>query len=212
MYNVGKVWVLGVFVICLCSVPACAALVSFDIGMIFNGTGMPTNPAPWLNAAFEDVSANTVELTITTINLTGTEKIGEVYFNLDPALNPNQLGFTNPTIVSGQFEIPSISKGYDSCKADGDGLYDFSFTFSGGAALAFNGGDAVKYTLTLAGLTSDSFNFTSAHGGGEGEYITAAHLMALGTSNNSVWATIPEPATMTLLGLGVMGLLKKRRA
>jgi hypothetical protein len=174
---------------------------------------VPTNPPPWLNATFDDGgSAGTVDLTITALGLTAGEKVAGVYFNLDPVLNPALLAFSAPT-KTGTFENPTISKGLNGFKADGDGFYDILIAFNNdGATKAFNGGEAVKYTITLASLTANSFDFVSAPDGGEGEYKTAAHLQSLGTCGNSAWVTTPEPATICLLGLGALSLLRRKRS
>ncbi|MGA2323295.1 MAG: PEP-CTERM sorting domain-containing protein [Sedimentisphaerales bacterium] len=190
-----------------------ATIVSLNMGVIFTGDGVPTNPAPWLKATFDDGgSSGSVVLTITAVGLTGGEKVNEVLFNLDPALNPALLAFSAPT-KTGSFEDPDISKGVDSFKADGDGYYDILIAFNtDGMMDAFNGGESVKYTITLASLTANSFDFVSAPGGGTGQYITAAQLQALGTSGNSAWVTTPEPATLSLLAVGAAALLRRRKS
>lgn len=200
-------------ILCVCSVPASAALVSFDMTVIFEGPGVPTNPPPWLNATFDDGgSAGTVDLTITALGLIGNqEKVRGVYFNFDPALDLTQLVFSAPS-KTGSFEDPVISLGVDSFQADGDGLYDILIDFNNdGQQKAFNGGDAVKYTISLASLTANSFDFSSTPSGEMGAYQTAAHLLGLGESQDSAWVTIPEPTTICLLGLGVLLLRRKRK-
>jgi len=188
-----------------------AALLSLHMGTIYSGTGLPTNPPPWLNATFNDGgSSGSVVLTISAAGLTADERVKGVYFNLDPSINPTNLVFSAPT-KSGTFDDPAISKGANAYKADGDGYYDILIEFTeDGAPLAFNGGESVSYTITLASLTANSFDFLSAPGGGAGQYNTAAHIQSLGTSGDSAWITTPEPATMCLLGLGALALRRKK--
>ena len=209
-----RCFVIGVVVVVLLFTSNVAAtIVPFDMTVIYEGTGVPTNPPPWLNATFDDGgSAGTVDLTISAPGLVENgEKVAGVYFNLDPALDPTQLVFSAP-IKTGQFEDPGINLGIDSFKADGDGYYDIRIDFDqDGWKKAFNGGEAVEYTITLASLTANSFDFISAPDGGAGEYETAAHLIGL-ADGDSAWITIPEPTTICLLGLGGLGLLRRRKS
>ncbi len=202
-------------------VSAEAAIVPLDFGNIFSNTGTPANPPPWLKASFADVSPGVVELTISAVGLFDGEKIGEVYFNLDPALNPFQLMFSDP-VKTGSFSNPTIthgtsSKPYDQYKADGDGKYDILIAFDTTTAGAFSNGESVKYTITLESLTANSFDFLSTSTGGSGPYLAASHIQdTSGITGNSAWVyavhgnQIPEPATIGLLGLGVLALRKKK--
>jgi len=208
-------------ILCVCSVPVSAAIVSFDMSVIFGDDGgVPTNPSPWLNATFDDgETPGTVTLTVTVLNLVGPEKVGGVYFNLDPVFDQDDLdamAFSAPSKTgsgdSPWFNDPGISKVIDGYKADGDGYFDILIDFhDDGPSKAFTAGDAVEYTITLASLTANSFDFPSAVSGGQGVYNAAAHLKGLGEFEESAWVTTPEPATICLLGIGGLLLRRKRR-
>jgi hypothetical protein len=205
------VWAVSIMLLMFPLYSAKAALV-FDIGYKFNGDGTMYNPGPWMNITFVDVSPGVVDMTITNVGLAGGEKVKSVYLNLDPNLNPALLAFSDPTIT-GNVEVDSISKGIDSYQANGDGLYDILIEFNtDGPNKAFNGGEAVEYTISLSGLTASSFDFVSAEDGGVGQYKVATHINSPSdVDGTSVWATIPEPATIALLGLGAIALLRKHR-
>lgn len=204
------------FTLCLCAVPASATTVSFELDFIFSGPGEPTNTVgPWVTAVFSDVSTDTVDLTISAPGMTGdTEKVSAMYFNLDPSLDVTLLNFSS-MITSDNVELSmfGIGLGDDAHQANGDGHFDILIDFNkDGESKAFNEDETVQFTITLAGLTAESFNFPSTMDGGEGEYSVAGHLLSVGVGEDSAWITVPEPATIALLGLGALALLRKRRA
>ena len=68
----------------------------------------------------------------------------------------------------------------------------------------------------MPGLTVDSFDFYSALSGGNGPLQTAAHVQGIGDGGAySGWVNrtieVPEPATMSLLALGGMALLRRKK-
>jgi hypothetical protein len=195
--------------------PLCSAQASLNLnlGTKFNGDGTMYNPGPWVTVSVADVAAGQVDLTISTVGLSGGEKVGGLYLNLDPALNPADLAFSAAT-MTGSFEEPTRATGYNNQKADGDGYYDIQFTFNpDGPSKAFNGSESLKYTISLAGLSASSFNFLSGppDGGGTGPFLAVVDLRSPSdVSGTTVWATTPEPTTIVLLGLGAFALRRRK--
>lgn len=201
--------------LCVCAVPSLATILTFDMSVIFEGPGVPTNELgspPWVQVEFDDGgTSGTVTMTISAPGLeSNPEKISQMYFNLDPLLDPTQLVFSDLAMSTNILE-PDISLGTDLYKADGDGFFDILLAFNtNGPALAFNGGDTIEYTISLSGLTADSFDFVSAADGGPGEFYVAAHLLSLGTAQDSAHVTVPEPTTIALLALGGLWFRKRK--
>jgi hypothetical protein len=99
--------------------------------------------------------------------------------------------------------------GDDDFKADGDGWFDILLVFPILSADHFNLDEVVVYTITGTGITASDFNDLSAESGGQGIYLSAAHIQ--GTNGGSDWlGAVPEPSTVVLLGLGLTGLLFAR--
>ncbi len=201
--------------------------ISFDMSIEFSGPagavppeGIPPEGAPpWLRATFTDSGVDIVTLTLEAINLTDKEIVKEWLFNLDPSLLPGydatDLVFSN-LIKTGSFNDPTINTGVNSFMADGDGFFDIEILFStaNGSPKRFGVLEKAEFTISgIVGLTAESFNFVSWEDGGQGEYETAAHILAIGQNNNdSGWVATPEPATLAVLLIGSLALLRKRKA
>ncbi len=204
------------------AMPVRATIVSIPMSVEFSEATPPVGVAPWLTVTFDDMNTpGTVEMTLATTNLTGTEFVRELDINLNTAYDPaSALSFSAPAKI-GTFANPTISQLLNGFKADGDGKYDVKFAFStgGGASGRFGVGESVKYTITGIGpaaglLVATDFAFLSEPDGGHGPFLVAAHVQGIGAGgDDSGWIThgIPEPATGCLLVLSCLGFLLQRK-
>ena len=200
-------------------------IYNFDIGgdPIFSGTP-PASAAPWVTLYIQDAGSDAVSLTISNGGLTATEKLTQLYMNLDPTLTPTSLIFTQVGSTPGVF-VPTmsggISEGVNAFKADGDGKYDVLFDFSTNPGDSFTGGESISYLITgISGLNAMSFyNFLSLPAGGHGPFFAAGHVQSIAYGEGSGWIAptgaeeipVPEPGSASLFLLaGVVGILRHR--
>lgn len=190
-----------------------AAEIVFPLTYEFSGAVAPSGQAPWLVVSLTD-KPGYVELTLDATGLVGSEFVFGAYLNMDTNLNPNDLSIDLISKV-GSFDEPAYSYGVNAFKADGDGLYDIllSFARGGGANKRFGAGEVAVFSITsIVGLSAVDFDVDSQPAGGHGPFRTAAHVGGIGlTGDDSGWITTPEPATMSLLALGAVALLRKRK-
>ncbi len=207
----------------LVATSAQALTVTHGLNVEFSGATPPSSgTTPWVTASFDDSfgGPNTVRLTMSTPNLSGTEFMSQLYLNFDPTLDPTQLTFTAVDVSDSNPENGDanngIFTGVNAFQSDGDGIYDILFDFPpppGGGSDLFTAGETVIYDITyIAPITAASFDYFSYEGGGNGTYLAAAHIQGIGVDGlDSGWiGVVPEPSTALLLGLGLAGLGVRR--
>ena len=180
-----------------------ADIVTIGLNTTYSGTS-PAGSTPWITATFIDVSPNTVQLTMTANNLTGSEFVSGWYFNLTPSLDPINLTFTG--VNTGAVGTTLITNSTDCCKPDGDGQFDIRFDFpTAGDSGRFNTGESVVYNIYSTGLSASSFNAYNTPKVGNPFFTSAAHIQD-GTSSGWIAATtatvVPEPISSTLFVIG----------
>jgi len=209
LLRVGRAAAGAVLLVSLLSPSRAAADFYYYFDHSFSGAS-PSLPSPWITEFFHDVSPGTVNLTITASDLASTEFMSELYINLNPSKAPTSLAFSMLG-SSGSFTLPSISKGVDSFKADGDGKYDVKFSFGTADGTRFTAGDSITYQITvITGLVAMDFDYLSAPAGGSGPFLSATHIQGItnctdtsGWANPNVLTPVPEPAPVALFGLAL---------
>jgi hypothetical protein len=217
----------------LFSLQASAAIVTFYLDYEFSGAQQPQGPTPWATATIEDTGLDKVTLTMETTNLVDSEFVSEWYFNFSG--DATQLSFTPVDTADATVNgvLTDNTNSNAQFKADGDGFFDIKFDFApppgNPTATKFTGGETIVYDITLAGISASDFNMFSAPGGGNGAYLSAAHVQSISDTGycdgstpdltgacGSGWiGAVPVPAAVWLFGSGLLGLVgvaRRKRA
>ena len=224
--------ILVVMALCLVHGQADADTLILKPDVEFSVNTAPVNTPPWMTATFEDFGTNTVRLTMSADNLTGTEFISKWFFNFDGDAAVLEFAY-----IDGSSTGPESSQVYtgetNNTKADGDGYYDIGFYFPTANGSRFEADETIVYDITYTSAISvSSFNFFSTPGGGNGTYLTAAHVQSIapdsgglcgngipvndppnnGTCSGWVGTTtvVPEPVSSTLFLVGAATLGYRR--
>ena len=190
---------------------ALANTLTLEATQEFGGGTPPAGDIPWVRATFDDTGkTQSVDLRFEALNLTGSEHVGGLYLNLNPAFDASGLAFF-PIEKHGDFVSPVISLGNDAFKADGDGKYDlyFEFATTGNDQDRFGPGDWFNLGIgstTGLDLTAPAFSFESAPDGNSGPFYMAARIEGIGPNNASAWIATPEPSSCALAMLALIGL------
>ena len=193
-----------------------AALYTFNFDTIVSGD--PPGGFSIATMTIEDTVADSV---LVTLNHNSTSLDGQfitgLWLNLDPFITPVQSAQTPINKFDG-----ALQSGLDSQNNAGlnfDLFQGFQTNNDGGGVDRLKPGEAISFVLTGSGLDAADFLSTAVPTGGQRDDI-AAMIFVQGLPNggsvklgstDEEFPSVPEPASMGALALGIVALLRKAR-
>lgn len=193
------------------AVCAQATVINWSYDTVLSGqTDTPVGPAPWATLVISDVSANTVDFVLTNTSVffypsaptLNTQFLTALQLNLVPGLDPADLVLTN---IHNTVDFSNQTNGPG-------GSFDLAVSGPTKNSGRLTPGEFAEWTLSETGLSANSFLADSS--GPNGGLLTLLHIQGIpGTSNEgSTWVTVPEPATLGCMIVGLAALLGKKRS
>lgn len=196
---------VGISVAVMASASIASAAIQFDFSNLATGS-TPAGTAPWATLVGNQNGANRVDFTFShNASSAAGQFITRLYLNISPF--PGNLALTLVGATP-QYSSHSFSQNGHS---DASSSFDFEMQFgtsnAGGGLARLEPGESMSFFITGTGLTESSF---LAMSGGTPRQAMI-HLQGIPGGQSGKLTPVPEPATLGVLGIGAIALLRRRR-
>lgn len=201
--------VLPIAVLSLGAVVAHSAVV-FHFSDVYTGD-IPDGGAPFATVTITDVAMDTVRLRLDH-NATSGEGQFLTQLNLNLTSIPDSIMFTNYENEH-KFALP-ITYGNDFFVDAGlkfDMKMQFQVSNAGGGVNRLKPGEYVSVDMTASGLNENWFMAYATPAGDNKPVLSMLHLQGISDGGSSKLEGVPEPATLTALGIGLTAFFKRRK-
>jgi MYXO-CTERM domain-containing protein len=193
---------------------AAGTIATFDVSAAFSGAQSQGIP-PFIHLEFDDaIAPGAVRMTASAPGLNASEWVALMHLNVDPAIAPTDLFFSNFVIHSGTMLQPIISRGANAFEADAGGFFDLQFQFSvsgGGFTRRWNLGESFSFDITgPPELNANSFGFFSAAPAANGVQALSLLIQGIGANAEEGYHSVPEPGAGALALLALTALARRR--
>lgn len=188
------------------AIAANAAVYSFNFDVLV--TGDPYGGTNVATLTIADSGANQV---LVTLDHNATSSAGQfitdLWFNLNPFIVPTQTNQSPSNKFNGG--IVAALNGVGSAGINFDLEQAFQTSNAGGGVNRLKPGESISFNLSGAGL--DAGDFVSKSTGNRTDLYAMIHLQGIANGLSAKIGAVPEPATMAVLGLGIVPLLRRRK-
>jgi hypothetical protein len=178
-----------------------AAALTWNFNVLVTGD-MPVG-SNWATLTMDDTGPGEVSFTLFhNATSAAPQFLTRLYLNLDPI----------PGDLSANFGAPIVGI---SWAEDGFGnaarFFDVEVLLETAQEGRLDPGESVSWTMSGTGLSVSAFDKFSAVEGENAPLLALLHIQGINGEGSGKLTVVPEPATLGVLGIGALALLRRRK-